>query len=442
MFNRYRLRLSLLDSPVLISRDFEIPAAITLNKLHLILQAVMGWQNTHLYQFERGTECWTDPHTILLNDDFDDELEQEEDTDIPLNSLLTDIGQKLLYRYDFGDGWLHEITLIDQYNGEFNSAMQVSLLDAKGACPPEDVGGTDGYLQMLKTLKSGNRQKKAQYRDWLGRDNWDPDAIETTQLAARVAAVNVQLAQIHRATHLTWQLKPSELVSNSPIIQLLRPMLAILSAGPLKLTSKANLPLKLVQAMYAIEQKLPSWQKRRLKRTKITTEQESALICFSREIAQKAGLIKVTANTLQLTKIGEKLVLAGDEFTLYSKLLKAAVEKFNWTRLDNFPEYAYYQAGFMVMLDTVLQAFVQTNAELSSDELIPLLQLCFPELDTEHYADYQEDTFSHRIGFMGELFELCHLTEHGSVEKFPYRRSFSVQATTLAEQILVFDSVG
>lgn len=436
MFNLYRLRVTLIDSPVIISRDIEIPAATSLSKLHLILQTVMGWQNAHLYQFERGTECWTNPYTMLLNDDFDDELDQKEDTHIPLNSLLSDVGQKLLYRYDFGDDWLHEITLIDQDNGEFNTAMQVCLLDAEGACPPEDVGGTHGYLRMLTTLDSGDQEEIEHYLGWLGRDNWDPDGIESTLLAERIAALNLQLAQIYRASHLTWQLKPNELVSTSPIIQLLRPMLDILSAQPLKLTNKGNLPLRLVQAMYGIEQNLPSWQKRRLKRTKITTEQESAMICFSREIAQKAGLIKVTANKLQLTKIGEKVVLARDEFTLYNKLLKAAVDKFNWCNLDNFPEYAYYQAGFMSMLDTLLLA----NGELSSDELIVRLQLCFPELDTEHYADYQEDTFNHRIGFMGELFELCTVTEQELNEEFPYRRSFSVQATELAEQLLDFDT--
>ena len=117
MFNLYRLRVTLIDSPVIISRDIKIPAATTLSKLHLILQAVMGWQNTHLYQFERGTECWTHPRTLLLLDDFDDELDQKEDTDIPLNSLLSDVGQRLLYRYDFGDDWLHEITFIDKDNG-------------------------------------------------------------------------------------------------------------------------------------------------------------------------------------------------------------------------------------------------------------------------------------------------------------------------------------
>src|SRR5215472_7879355 len=58
-----------------------------------------------------------------------------------LDDILQDIGTKTLkYLYDFGDGWEHTIKierLVDPKPG----MLYPSLIEAKGHCPPEDVGG-------------------------------------------------------------------------------------------------------------------------------------------------------------------------------------------------------------------------------------------------------------------------------------------------------------
>ena len=43
------------------------------------------------------------------------------------------------------------------------------LLDGDNACPPEDVGGIEGFRQMVKTLKTKPDSPQAkEYIDWLG----------------------------------------------------------------------------------------------------------------------------------------------------------------------------------------------------------------------------------------------------------------------------------
>ena len=47
----YQLKVKLAGIRPLIWRRFLVDGAITLADLHLVLQAVMGWENYHLYEF-------------------------------------------------------------------------------------------------------------------------------------------------------------------------------------------------------------------------------------------------------------------------------------------------------------------------------------------------------------------------------------------------------
>jgi hypothetical protein len=44
------------------------------------------------------------------------------------------------------------------------------LLAGRRACPPEDVGGIEGYLKLLDILADPSRDEYQQYREWLGED--------------------------------------------------------------------------------------------------------------------------------------------------------------------------------------------------------------------------------------------------------------------------------
>jgi hypothetical protein len=49
-------RVDLLDSDPPIWREIEVPAAMTLKQLHAVVQAAMGWEEAHLWEFAVGRE--------------------------------------------------------------------------------------------------------------------------------------------------------------------------------------------------------------------------------------------------------------------------------------------------------------------------------------------------------------------------------------------------
>lgn len=59
----YQLRIALEDIRPEIWRRVQVPAAVSLRKLHDVLQAAMGWTNSHLHGFEAGGRRFgrTDP---------------------------------------------------------------------------------------------------------------------------------------------------------------------------------------------------------------------------------------------------------------------------------------------------------------------------------------------------------------------------------------------
>ncbi|MGB9792765.1 MAG: plasmid pRiA4b ORF-3 family protein [Thermacetogeniaceae bacterium] len=57
----YQFKVTLKDVHPPVWRRFQVTGSITLYKLHLVLQAVMGWENCHLYQFIIGEDCYGEP---------------------------------------------------------------------------------------------------------------------------------------------------------------------------------------------------------------------------------------------------------------------------------------------------------------------------------------------------------------------------------------------
>ena len=50
------VRIELVDSDPLIWRQVEVPTAMTLKALHDVIQVVMGWSNSHLWEFKIGKQ--------------------------------------------------------------------------------------------------------------------------------------------------------------------------------------------------------------------------------------------------------------------------------------------------------------------------------------------------------------------------------------------------
>jgi len=88
----------------------------------------------------------------------DPELGFIDERRVSLGQLLGGVGDRLLYTYDFGDDWEHEIVVEELLDADPEARYPV-LVAAKGACPPEDCGGPWGYAELKEILADSTHER-------------------------------------------------------------------------------------------------------------------------------------------------------------------------------------------------------------------------------------------------------------------------------------------
>ncbi|MCK8462808.1 plasmid pRiA4b ORF-3 family protein [Aliiroseovarius sp. S1339] len=161
-----------------VTRTLQVPGDIRLDRLHLTLQAVMGWTNSHLYMFETEGATWGLPDPDFGGDD----LPADKTT---LVEVLEDTGARSIrYTYDFGDSWEHRLQI-----GEFTDPNPGDLYprqtDISGQCPPEDVGGFPGYEEFLDAMANPKHPEHANLKEWYG-GSFDPSTPPADELRFEV----------------------------------------------------------------------------------------------------------------------------------------------------------------------------------------------------------------------------------------------------------------
>ena len=125
-------------------RRIVVPWRIRLSRLHEVLQAAMGWTNTHLYEFQIRDVGFGLPDKEWGDGPIDARK-------VSLLSAIQDTGAKSFkYHYDFGDGWTHSIKIERTF--PIVALGDPMLIEATGRCPPEDVGGPWGYQEFREAL--------------------------------------------------------------------------------------------------------------------------------------------------------------------------------------------------------------------------------------------------------------------------------------------------
>jgi hypothetical protein len=158
----YLLKVQLLGVEPAVWRRFVVPSSITLDRLHDIVQIVMGWTDSHLHEFTIGKKRYTEYP------------ESKEDGLVcgryRLGDLIKQKGRTFRYLYDFGDSWEHELVL--EESRYFNPGLRTKLACFEGerACPPEDVGGIPGYFEFCNALKDPGHGEHESYMEWSGGD--------------------------------------------------------------------------------------------------------------------------------------------------------------------------------------------------------------------------------------------------------------------------------
>jgi hypothetical protein len=201
----FRVRLDLHGAKPPVWRRLELPGDLTLPRLHDVIQAAMGWYDSHLHRFRAGNDHRS-PY-FVTHFDLDEGDDGTLEDDVRLDQLLAQKGDELWYEYDFGDGWDHKL-VVEEVLEEPPSTSRCT--GGRMACPPEDCGGLGGYEELAAWVRSGHDNAQlpsvfndaAHAHDWLPVD-WHPDHFDVEEANAALAiavaepvAVTGELAEL------------------------------------------------------------------------------------------------------------------------------------------------------------------------------------------------------------------------------------------------------
>lgn len=171
----YRLKITLKNVKPAVWRRVLVEDSTDLQSLHAIIQAVMGWSGSHLFQFIINGQYYSE-----LSDESDDFNDAEPAEDYALNEFVVRPKQKITYEYDFGDGWEHEI-LLEEILDKDSQTQYPECIAGKMACPPEDCGGPWGYAELLEVIKNPKHPEHEDMMDWLGGE-FDPEYFSVEEV--------------------------------------------------------------------------------------------------------------------------------------------------------------------------------------------------------------------------------------------------------------------
>lgn len=171
----YEIKITLVGSDPPIWRKFQVKNDITLDKLHRVIQIVMGWQDCHIHEFQIGDEAYGQVDAGGLEDVKDERK-------VRLGKVVRGEGARFRYVYDFGDDWEHELVVERVLNVARNTKYP-ACIDGERACPPEDCGGVWGYYDMLQTIDDPGDPDYEDVVEWLG-EGFDPESFDIRQVNA------------------------------------------------------------------------------------------------------------------------------------------------------------------------------------------------------------------------------------------------------------------
>ena len=178
----YQLKITLLDTKPPVWRRVVVPGEITLDRLHDVIQIVMGWDDYHLHLFKIDGQSYSESP--------EEEFEGKKEWTYRLCDLVKTAPSSFGYEYDFGDNWHHRVDVEQISKVPEGYKAVTKCLEGKRHCPPEDVGGTSGYAGFLQVIKDPKHPEHKQLLKWAG-GSFDPKQFD-------VDAVNLELLKYAR----------------------------------------------------------------------------------------------------------------------------------------------------------------------------------------------------------------------------------------------------
>jgi hypothetical protein len=178
----YQIKVTLLGTDPPIWRRLLVPAELTLEQLHDVLQLAMGWEDCHMHEFRIGPQRFGKPDP--MEQAFGGPRTASERT-ARLFHVLGRAGTKAVYTYDFGDNWEHQIVVEKRLAPEPGCAYPACLAGERHG-PPEDCGGIPGFYNLLEAISDSKHEQREELLDWVG-DDFDPEAFSVEEINRRFA---------------------------------------------------------------------------------------------------------------------------------------------------------------------------------------------------------------------------------------------------------------
>jgi hypothetical protein len=168
----YQIKITLCGLRPPIWRRFLVKGDTPLDRLHDVVQYVMGWEDSHLHQFTiRGKR-----YGMRDQDESEKLLDERK---YCLSQVIS--AGRFEYLYDFGDNWEHTLEVEGMGPPEGKTRYPMCR-DGARACPPEDVGGVSGYENFLQAVRDPKHPEHNDYQDWICDDNFDSEAFDVVKV--------------------------------------------------------------------------------------------------------------------------------------------------------------------------------------------------------------------------------------------------------------------
>lgn len=235
-----------------VERVIDVPAAITLDELHEVLQVAIGWTDSHLHQFRTEDTVYTVPF-----EDWGEDREVDE-----RGVRLSALSNKFVYAYDLGDNWRHDVEVLGRGDD------RPGCVYGEGSCPPEDCGGVGGYADLLDALADPRHREHESMREWTG-DRLKPFDQEATSQRVRDAV--------------------------GAVPDSVRIVLDLVTDG-VKLTPGGRLPRAVVRA---VQEQRPGWNPTG---RPASIEEDLLSLAVLRDLLKHVRLVRLTNGVLRPTK--------------------------------------------------------------------------------------------------------------------------------------------
>ena len=156
-------------------RRFVVPSIITLDRLHDVIQIVMGWSDIHLHEF------------VIKGKHYSEILESEEKENCEeeglfrLSSIIDKKTKNFSYVYDFGDDWKHTIKIEKTDLDDDEEWGNLFCIEGCGNCPPEDIGGIPGFEEFCEAVSNKKHPEHESMMAWYG-DEFDRDFFSSEEV--------------------------------------------------------------------------------------------------------------------------------------------------------------------------------------------------------------------------------------------------------------------